>query len=143
MGKLFDYITSTETQLNPIEEALYQQEKQETGVSDYDYDMRGYFKEFGGLNPILSTNSIYNNGHYVDTYKKPNHITFSTGSKYNGTLTPAGVAIGGDWRRENNNSWTFQASPFNLTQHSPEQMRNYFSVAEQGNKLVLPFGANQ
>jgi hypothetical protein len=52
MGKLFDYLTSTETQLNPIQEALYQQEKQETGVSDNDYDMRGYFKEFGGLNPV-------------------------------------------------------------------------------------------
>jgi hypothetical protein len=138
MSNIYKYLTSTETKLSPVEEALYQEEKKRTGLDDFDYDMRGYYKEFGSLNPISSSNSIFNNGHFVDTYKKPNHITFSTGSKYNGALTPNGIAQGGNWIENKDNSWIFQASPYNLTQHSPSVMRNYFNRVEQGNKLDSP-----
>jgi hypothetical protein len=42
--------------------------------SDYDYDLRGAFKD--NLKPDPKT------GHWDDKYKKPNHPTFSIYSKY-------------------------------------------------------------
>lgn len=53
-----------------------------------DYDMEGYIKE----NPTALFN---HEGHYPDTYKLPNHPTFSDESKYHSSATP-----GGHWSRE-------------------------------------------
>lgn len=44
--------------------------------SGYNYDLRGYWLDKGNLNPEDER------GHIGDTYKKPNHPTFSTYSKY-------------------------------------------------------------
>ncbi len=64
-----------ETALNPQEEAQFQQWKLKNAPNDsgVDYDLRGAFK--AGLSPAT-------NGHWPDTFKKPNHPTFSAESIY-------------------------------------------------------------
>jgi hypothetical protein len=64
-----------ETPLPPQDEEQFQQWKQEHAPNDSgaDYDLRGAFK--AGLTPDA-------NGHWPDTFKKPNHPTFSTQSVY-------------------------------------------------------------
>lgn len=65
-----------DTPLNQQEESEFQQWKQKYAPNDTgeDYDLRGAFKE--GLEPDPKT------GHWPDTYKKPNHPTFSNESQY-------------------------------------------------------------
>src|SRR5262245_34549188 len=65
-----------DTPLTPDEETQFQTWKQKYAPRDSgaDYDLRGAFKE--GLTPDPVT------GHWPDTYKKPNHPTFSVESKY-------------------------------------------------------------
>jgi hypothetical protein len=63
------------TQLSPDEEQQFQAWKAQNAPKDSgaDYDLRGAFK--AGLQPGA-------NGHWADTYKKPNHPTFSDQSQY-------------------------------------------------------------
>lgn len=65
-----------ETQLSPQEETAYQAWKAKNAPQDSggDYDLRGAFK--AGVTPDPQ------NGHWPDTYKKPNHPTFSDQSQY-------------------------------------------------------------
>jgi hypothetical protein len=65
-----------ETQLNPLEEAMFLKWKQLYAPNDSgaDYDLRGAFK--AGLTPDPQS------GHWPDTFKKPNHPTFSVESIY-------------------------------------------------------------
>jgi hypothetical protein len=65
-----------ETKLNPEEETKFQEWKKKYAPKDsgQDYDLRGAFKE--GITPDEKTK------HFPDTYKKPNHPTFSNESKY-------------------------------------------------------------
>lgn len=137
MGIFTDYLqNSTKTKLSPFVEAIYQNEKTSNNINDDDYDMRGYFQEYGSVKPMPS---FYGNGHYPDTYKDPKHMTFSTGSKYNGVLTPQGIAQGGRWEQLQDGNWNFYASPFNLMQYSPQEMQNYFNKYEIGNGLIFPY----
>lgn len=64
------------TKLTPVEEKQFQQWKSKYAPRDsgFDYDMRGAFK--AGLTPDPQT------GHWPDTFKKPNHPTFSDESQY-------------------------------------------------------------
>ena len=64
------------TYLNPTSETQFQGWKQRYAPQDsgQDYDLRGAFK--AGLQPDAQT------GHWPDTFKKPNHPTFSDQSKY-------------------------------------------------------------
>lgn len=64
------------TRLGPDEEAQFQQWKAKYAPKDsgQDYDLRGAFK--AGLTPDSNT------GHWPDTFKKPNHPTFSNESKF-------------------------------------------------------------
>lgn len=68
-------VASYDTQLTPQEEQSFQQWKQKYAPQDsgQDYDLRGAFKK--GLTPAA-------NGHWPDTFKKPNHPTFSDQSIY-------------------------------------------------------------
>lgn len=68
--------TNYETALSPQDEQSFQKWKTTYAPHDsgMDYDLRGAFKE--GLTPDPQT------GHWPDTYKKPNHPTFSVESKY-------------------------------------------------------------
>ena len=65
-----------DTRLSPAEEGAYQQWKSQYAPNDSgeDYDLRGAFK--AGLTPDANT------GHFPDTFKKPNHPTFSRESQY-------------------------------------------------------------
>ena len=65
-----------DTKLDPDEEAAFQAWKAENAPDDSgeDYDLRGAWK--AGLSPDADT------GHMQDTYKKPNHPTFSDQSQY-------------------------------------------------------------
>lgn len=65
-----------DTPLTPEEEQLFLKWKQKYAPKDSgeDYDLRGAFK--AGLTPDPQT------GHWADTFKKPNHPTFSNESQY-------------------------------------------------------------
>ncbi len=67
---------SYDTPLTSSEEMHYQSWKHRYAPKDsgFDYDLRGAFK--AGLQPDEKT------GHWPDTYKKPNHPTFSVESIY-------------------------------------------------------------
>jgi hypothetical protein len=65
-----------DTQLAPPDEANFQQWKAQYAPQDsgFDYDLRGAFQ--AGLVPDPQT------GHWPDTFKKPNHPTFSDQSRF-------------------------------------------------------------
>jgi len=86
-----------------------------------DYDLRGAWK-YGAQQAA--------NGHLPDTYKKPNHPTFSTGSQYSNQQT-----AGGAWSDLGNDKWAFHASPFNLQMTGAERLGRYFDRVERGNTL--------
>ncbi len=73
---------SFDTALTPQEEVRFQAWKQRYAPKDSgeDYDLRGAFK--ANLKPDPQT------GHWPDTFKKPNHPTFSNESKYAQFGTP-------------------------------------------------------
>lgn len=76
-----------DTTLTADQEKSFQAWKAKNAPKDsgFDYDLRGAYLE--GLKPAA-------NGHWPDTYKKPNHPTFSDQSKYAGFGTP------GHWEGE-------------------------------------------
>ena len=79
------------TTLTPDEETRFQEWKRVNAPNDSgeDYDLRGAFKS--GLKPDPRT------GHWPDTFKKPNHPTFSNQSQYaQGTE----AAKAGTWQRD-------------------------------------------
>ena len=82
--------TSFDTKLDPQDELKFQAWKNVNAPKDSgaDYDLRGAFK--AGLSPSQ-------NGHWPDTYKKPNHPTFSNESIY---ATGANAAKAGKWEGE-------------------------------------------
>ena len=69
-------LQSFDTRLTPDEEVAFQAWKQQYAPNDSgeDYDLRGAFK--AGLKPSPES------GHWPDTFKKPNHPTFSEESIY-------------------------------------------------------------
>jgi hypothetical protein len=71
--------------------------------------------------------------HYPDTYKLPNHMTFSNESMYS---TPE--RQGGQWTVNPDKTYTFTPGPENFRQHTPQQMLDYFKRVEPGNFLNLP-----
>jgi len=93
-----------------------------TGPTDYDY--RGYTEKYG--RPDQSKGQ-----HLTDEFKLPNHITFSTESKYSKPGQEGGV-----WY-EKEGTWHFQPSWFNLLQHSPDELKTYFEKYEPDAVLDL------
>jgi hypothetical protein len=91
-----------------------------------DYDVQGYWK-------ALTTRA--DNGHGPDTFKKPNHPTFSNQSIYHGTPSPWGEPFqGGTW---GDNEYT--PSDFMMRHtHNPKNMQLYFKRVEPNIKLNLP-----
>jgi hypothetical protein len=77
-------------------------------------------------------------GHFPDTYKTPQHPTFSQESKFNGQ----GGAQGGQWLDGPNGTNTFKASPFNLQNMTEDQLRDYFDRVEFGNTIQFPGGGS-
>lgn len=91
-----------------------------------DYDLYAAYR--AGLQPD-------ERGHLDDTFKKPNHITFSTDSNFS---TPE--RQGGTWEKGMRGEWVFKASSFNLSQHSAKELEDYFRRNEPDSVLVLPDG---
>ena len=95
----------------------------EANMGDYDYS--GYSRKYG--KPDQSKGQ-----HLTDEFKLPNHITFSTDSKYS-----TAEKHGGEWKEEGG-KWHFYASPFNLKQHSESELKEYFKTHEKDSVLHLP-----
>jgi hypothetical protein len=121
-GNIVDYSMPKEPFNLPAEP---DQDKLAPSFQDYDYD------SWRKANP----NAEMKPGqHYPDTYKLPNHMTFSDESIYNGV----GGAIGGHWDQDENDKWTFTAGPTNLQYHSKEELQDYFKKVEPDSKLIIP-----
>ncbi len=132
-----DFTEKYNTSLAPADEAKFQGwmkaetkaagdrgEKRNVAKDLYDYDLRGWWK----ANP----NTGLNNGHLTDTYKKPNHPTFSTGSQYHGT----NGMQGGVWQQSPDKTWSFTPGKTNM--FSANELGDYFNKVEPGNKLIVP-----
>jgi hypothetical protein len=88
-----------DTPLTDEEEKQYQAWSQEHGnPGTSDYDMRGFWK---------SGEAQADNGHYPDTFKKPNHPTFSDESMYSGKNGEEG----GHWEQVDGDHWKFTLGP--------------------------------
>jgi len=92
-----------------------------------DYDTKAAF--LNGLEPDAR-------GHLDDTYKKENHITYSTESKRS---QEPGAPPAGSWVGDDKNGWTFNASVTNVKNAgSADALKEYFAKKEPGVKLNLP-----
>lgn len=110
------------TKLSPDEEAAFQKWVAANGKQHdvYDYDMRGAWK---------SGAAASGNGHFPDTFKKPNHPTFSNESQY-----AVGPALqGGRWTDS-----SFTPGPTNLQHRTAQELAEYMARVEPGVKLNLP-----
>lgn len=102
----------------------YQSQLQGRDISqdEHDYDLESYYNNLKA-NPI-------ENGHLPDTYKKPNHPTFSDQSMYH----IPGVQEGGNW----NEKAEFTPSEHNLDNMPNDVMQRYFNEVETPEALNLP-----
>jgi len=127
-----DFSNRYNTKLNPQQEQAFQAWAQKQGPrgSSYDYDMRGAFASG-------ATQSA--NGHFPDTFKKPNHPTFSDQSQYSGVDGNEG----GKWAKQSDGSWSFTPSASSLKMHDAGDLQTYFQKVEPGNKLILPSQPDQ
>lgn len=126
-GGNLDFSNRYNTKLSAPDEAAYQSwvaTLPEGQRNTFDYDMRGAFKAGAGA---------AGNGHFPDTFKKPNHPTFSDQSQYNGV----DGYRGGSWEGEDGGPFTFKTGSANTQMRSPQELKDYFSRVEPGNKLVL------
>ena len=110
-----------DTRLTANEQTLYDAIRQQfianggrdLNADKVDYDINGAFR--AGL-----LDNVQNGVHLPDTYKKPNHMTFSTESKYSSP-----EQFGGTW--EGN---IYTPSSYVLWQHEPDELRDYFRKNE-------------
>jgi len=134
-----DFSDQYNTALSPDDERSFQlwvnDQSQKTGRNiandSYDYDLRGWWKQ-NGSQPL-------SDDHLVDTFKKPNHPTFSDQSQYHGV----GGNYGGTWNTNADGSYSFVPGRTNLTMFHPDELRDYFGRVERGNNLILPQQAPQ
>lgn len=121
-----------ETPLTPEEEPKFQEWKAKNAPNDTgaDYDLRGAFKADITPDP--------ERGHLPDTFKKPNHPTFSDQSQYHGMDDN----VGGTWGNVDGQD-TFTPGATNLKNHTPEELGNYFKEVEPNAKLLLPRDSSQ
>lgn len=124
-----------QTQLSAEEEAHFQQWRaalpHDLQNMD-DYDLRGAWRE---------NFRAAANGHLGDKYKMPNHMTFSNESQYSNAQH-----AGGSWADATPTTmsdaakrWVYWATPFNMTQHSGQEMGSYFRQYEPNSTVVLPY----
>lgn len=136
--KIQDYFTNNfNTLLTDKEEEQFQQWLAESPMRDLsrdlgDYDLRGFWRNARKDADVFASGK----GHAPDTYKKPNHVTFSDESIYSGTPSPfGGVWEGGKWVLENQ----FQPSESMLKHTHPlPYYQNVFEQAEPKSKLLIP-----
>lgn len=129
-----DFTDRFNTELSAEEELRYRQwvarQSKATGRDmsrdAYDYDMRGFWKGEGG--PDMGAGQ-----HFPDTYKKPNHPTFSNQSKY----SPADGLAGGVWSTIEGKDY-FSPGMANLKHWSAGELRDYFDKYGDGAVLDWP-----
>jgi hypothetical protein len=130
-----DFTDQYNTPLAPEERPKYQDwldqvskhRKYDARMDLQDYDMQGAFKS--GAKPTGDEES----GHFKDTFKKPNHPTFSKESQYSTPDNP-----GGNWKDLGDDKWEFQATPANLKYRDRGALQDYFKRVERTSKLTLP-----
>jgi hypothetical protein len=135
-GDPLDYTNRYNTPLSPDQEQGYQQwiqlqsalNHRDMSGDNYNYDMRGAY-----ANGAAQSGG---NMHWPDTFKKPNHPSFSDQSQYHG----ADGTQGGSWSQDPAGAWQFVPGPTNLQLHGPAGLRNYFQRGDPDVKLVLPPG---
>ncbi len=111
-----DFSGSYNTALDPAEEAAFQQWAGPKTSDLYDYDLRGAWK---------SGAAASENGHLPDTFKKPNHPTFSKESQYSNDKMP-----GGEWIEQKDGKFSFKPSPYNLQVYGKDALTDYFTQNE-------------
>jgi hypothetical protein len=96
------------------------------------YDMQGYWLN-GGYKDSGA-------GHMPDTYKKPNHPSFSNESQYSGKEDLWGGKFeGGRWVGDDKTGWSYQASARMLkTTHTRDMLQQYFADNEPDVMLLMP-----
>jgi hypothetical protein len=109
------------TKLSPAEEAAYQQwaKANHRERDTFDYDMRGAWKAMA---------KQAGNGHFPDTFKKPNHPTFSDESMYAGPGLP-----GGHW-----GDGVFAPAQTNLRNYGLLPLLGYMQRTEPDYQLQTP-----
>lgn len=122
---MLDMTDQYNTQLSPEDEKVFQKWAQsQNKLQDlYDYDVRGLWKS-GQANM---------EGHGPDTYKKPNHPTFSDESIYHGVDNHEG----GHWEGEAPFE-AFTPGRSNLEHYGPSGLDEYFRSYEPDVRLQLP-----
>lgn len=115
------------TQLAPEEEAQFQSWAKDNGkLKDaFDYDIRGFWKQNQGQTD--------ERGHGPDTFKKPNHPTFSNKSMYHTPENP-----GGQWQQLPDGKYTFAPAAGNMKYWDQPELQQYFNTFEKGNQLLAP-----
>ncbi len=123
-SKFADSSKSYDTPLKPQEEAQFKTWKAKYAPRDsgVDYDLRGAFK--AGLTPDPQS------GHWPDTFKKPNHPTFSNESQY---AVGPDAAKAGYWAGPNHDQFVAPG------QNPPE--RPYVASAGPGQRGMPPRAA--
>ena len=122
----YDYTATHNTTLSPKEEKAFMAWADKTGkLKDlYDYDLRGFWKSGAGTTE---------NGHGTDTFKKPNHPTFSDQSQFHSPATP-----GGTWSETPQGQTVFTPSELNLKNMPAPALQQYFKQVEPNVLLNLP-----
>lgn len=121
-----------DTKLSAKDETAYQAwlgtmaEKNGHSIESDDYDMRGFYKKGG---------KQAGNGHFTDEFKKPNHPSFSTDSKYSGKDGNEG----GSWE-QTGDKWTFTPGKTNIA-NGLDKTREYFQNNDPDVTLVEPEAA--
>lgn len=123
------FLSTYDTQLTPEEQADYSTKYSPEDSNDY--DMQGYYKD----NPDVGPNT--DGAHYPDTYKKPNHPTFSDESKYHGMNGNEG----GTWGKAGDED-TFTPGPTNVKTHGLLGLIDYFDNREPDVRLMMPRSSN-
>ena len=112
----------------------YQSKLQKRDVSqdEQDYDLQSYYNSLkanpgapGKFDPEASS------AHLTDTFKKPNHPTFSKDSMY----SIPGIQEGGEWNKDYSE---YTPSDVNVQNMGLKNLENYFEEVEPGKKLNLP-----
>lgn len=134
-----DFTNNFNTALTPQEEADYklwlvsqsQARGRDMSQDNYDYDMRGYFKAGSGLDGV--------EGHFPDTFKKPNHPTFSNESVYHGVGDGRGGRyVGGAWSNKDGVDHYQPSNEMLSVTHNPDFLADYFKRVEPNARLILP-----
>jgi hypothetical protein len=134
------YTDNYNTDLSPKAEEKFQAwlgEQSEAKGKDMskdliDYDVRGFWK--------AGAHAEEKSGHGPDTYKKPNHPTFSDESKYSGMIAPhGGNYMGGKWGKDDENNDTFTPSEHMMANtHKADMLKKYMAEREPNTILILP-----